>query len=152
MKLIAAVLALSLAPVAAHAQQAAARLPNTLDGQAPAAGQTPATPAPAPAPAARASAASEGLLKAFIASVQADAIDYSTMTEGLATEVRAQAVVVGSLVKGYGAVKAVRWLEAQQGGDVYRVSFEKQETDWFIGVDESGKVAGLLFRPTPEAE
>lgn len=144
--------ALVLAPAAAQAQVAAGSVPNTFDR--PAQGQTTAPRAtPRPAPAAPAAAPinpkSEETLRAIIASAQAGALDYSTMTEDLAGKVREQEAQVLPLIRGFGALQAVDFVGSEDGADLFAVVFANAATQWIIGFNDDGKVAALLFRPAP---
>lgn len=148
MKTLLLALALTGAATAALAQEgaAAATLPNAFDGPAQAAPATaPQVPAPGETP------ATEPLLRDFIADVQADTIDYDSMTPQLAEAVRGQASAVTSLIKGLGAVQSVSYVGPSDGLDQYRVVFANGSTDWVIGQSD-GKITGLLFRPTPTGE
>lgn len=143
--LAAAVLA-SVAPPAG-AQQAAARLPNSFGA--------PPTPTTAPESAPQTQAAvrplnprSEAVLRQFIASVQASAPDYSLLSDDLAARLREQDPRVGPILRGFGALKSVTLIGPNNGADVYRVAFDKAETDWVIGFNPTGKVGALLFRPS----
>jgi hypothetical protein len=149
--LIAAVLL--LVPAAASAQVAAGSVPNTFDPPAGGAAAAPARAAPpraAATPAQPANAASEETLRTIIAGAQAGAIDYSLMTDDLASKVREQEATVMPLIQGFGAVQAVDFIGPQDGADLFVVAFAKAETQWVIGFNEAGKVAALLFRPAPE--
>lgn len=140
--------ALLAAPLAApaSAQVAAATVPNTFDRPA----QSAPAPVPVPsAPAAPANAQSEDTLRAIIASAQAGAMDYSLMTDDLASRIREQEATVTPLIQGFGAVQAVDFVGSQGEADLFAVTFANAATQWMIGFDASGKVAALLFRPAP---
>ena len=140
--------ALLAAPVAAPAaaQVAAATVPNTFDRPA----QSAPAPVPVPsAPAAPANAQSEDTLRAIIASAQAGSMDYSLMTDDLASKVREQEATITPLIQGFGAVQAVDFAGSQNGADLFAVTFANAATQWVIGFDANGKVAALLFRPAP---
>ena len=145
--LAAALLAAALAaPAAAQAQVAAGSVPNTFDRPA----QSAPAPVPAPsAPAAPATPQSEDTLRAIIASAQAGAMDYSLMTDDLASRIREQEATVTPLIQGFGAVQAVDFVGSQGEADLFAVTFANAATQWMIGFDASGKVAALLFRPAP---
>lgn len=142
-----------LTPGAALAQVAAGAMPNSFDRPAQAAPQ----PAPAPAaPAAAlsqtpANAESEDILRGLIAGLQAGTPDYSVMSDDLADKVREQAPAIKTLLESLGAVQAVDFAGSQNGADLYVVNFANAQTDWIIGVNEVGKVAALLFRPSEAA-
>lgn len=147
--------ALTLPSVAA-AQVAAGTMPNTFDRPATAA---PASrPAPQPAQAAApaaapamsptpANAASEETLRTIIASLQAGTPDYSLLTDDLATQMRTQAETIVPIMQGFGAIQALDFVGSRSGADLFVVNFAQAETEWIVGIDESGKVAALLFRP-----
>lgn len=140
--------ALMLVPAAASAQVAAGALPNTFDGPAPAAAAAPSQPAPSqPAIARPANARSGDVLREIIAGAQAGTLDYALMTDDLAARVREQESAITPLIQGLGAVLAVDFMTAQNGADLFAVTFANAATEWVIGFDDSGKVAALLFRP-----
>jgi hypothetical protein len=144
--LIAAALLL-IAP-AAHAQVAAATVPNTFDDPAARAQAATAVPAPAaPMASEPASPASEDLLRTLIASAQAGAMDYALMTDDLAAKVREQESTVTPLIGSFGALVAVDFIGSRDRNDLFSVTFANQATEWVIGVNDDGKVAALLFRP-----
>lgn len=161
MKRFLAVAALGLAlPSAAFAQVAAGSVPNPFDrpAGAPVPSARPATPAPAaPAPAEAtlsptpANAASEETLRTVIASLQAGTPDYSLMTTDLATQMRTREATILPLIKGFGAIQSFDFAGSRNEADVFVVNFASAETEWFIGMDDDGKVAALLFRPAQEA-
>lgn len=139
-------LALMLVPASALAQSgpAAATLPNGFD-----------QPAAAPAQAepdivqAMADERAEDALRDFIAGAAAGEIDTSNMTEDLITAIKAQSDQVSALIESYGTVEAVTFAGKQNGADLFSVLFAEADTQWVIGFNEAGKVAVLLFRPTP---
>lgn len=138
-----------LTPGAALAQVAAGAMPNSFDRPAQAAPQP--APASAPAPALSqtpANAESEDILRGIIAGLQAGTTDYSVMSDDLAEKVREQAPAIKTLMDSLGAVQAVDFAGSQNGADLYVVNFANAQTDWIIGINEAGKVAALLFRPS----
>lgn len=147
--------ALLLVPAAAQAQVAAATMPNSFDRPAARTQQpVPAPPAPAPAAAPApvmsttpANARSEDVLREIIAGGQAGALPYALMTDDLAGKVRAQEATVLPLLRGFGPIQALDFVGAQDGADLFAVTFATAATQWIIGFDEGGKVAALLFRP-----
>lgn len=163
MKRFIAVAALGLAlPSAAFAQVAAASVPNPFDrpAGAPAPAARPATPAPAapaPAPAEAtlsptpANSDSEETLRTVIASLQAGTPDYSVMTTDLATQMRAREATILPLIQGFGTIQSFDFAGSRNEADVFVVNFASAQTEWFIGMDDDGKVAALLFRPAQEA-
>ena len=141
--------ALLLAPVPAFAQAAAAgAVPNAFDQPAQSA-PAQARPAPATATAAQAPdiARSEEALRAVIAAVQGTGFDYSAFTTNLGTQIRQQEAQVTPLIKGFGAVKSVEYVKQEGEGQMFKVTFDNQVTEWLIGFDADDKIAALLFRP-----
>lgn len=139
--LIAAVLA--VLPAAAQAQVAAGTVPDPFARQGQAAEAEPAPPA-AREPL---RALAEPTLRSIIASAQAGAMDYSAMTEDLASKVREQEGQVTPLIQSFGALQSVEFVGSQNGADLFAVTFAEAATQWVIGFNEDGKVAALLFRP-----
>ncbi|HZV83646.1 MAG TPA: hypothetical protein VFF48_01555 [Brevundimonas sp.] len=160
MKLLVTAAALLLAP-AAQAQVAAATVPNSFDRPASAAPAPVRTAAPAAPPAAQAAPAapvapvsstpanarSEEILREIIGGGQSGALPYALMTEDLANRVKAQEATVLPLLRGFGAVQALDFTGSQSGADMFAVVFANASTEWIIGIDGTGKVAALLFRP-----
>ena len=139
------------APTVALAQVAAATVPNTFDQPA-ARTQQPVPAIPAAAPAAPMSTTpanpkSEEVLRDIIAGGQAGTLPYALMTDDLAGKVRAQEASILPLLQGFGAIQALDFVGAQDGADLFAVTFATAATQWIIGFDEGGKVAALLFRP-----
>lgn len=154
MKRFLTVAALALAlPSAAMAQVAAGSMPNTFDR--PALAPTPAPQAAAPAAPATAeplsptpaNAGSEDTLRTIIASLQAGTPDYSLLTDDLATQLRTQAATILPVIRGFGAIQSFDFSGSRNEADIFVINFANAETEWFIGMDEAGKVAALLFRP-----
>ncbi|OGN41891.1 MAG: hypothetical protein A2623_05990 [Caulobacterales bacterium RIFCSPHIGHO2_01_FULL_70_19] len=143
MKLLLIAAAFAVLPAAAQAQVAAGAVPDPFarEGQA--------AEAEAAAPAAREplNAAAEPTLRTIIASAQAGAMDYSVMTEDLASKVREQEAQVTPLIQGFGDLQSVEFVGSQNGADLFAVTFAEAATQWIIGFNEAGKVAALLFRP-----
>jgi hypothetical protein len=127
---------------AAQAQVAAGSVPNTFERPA----QAAPTPAPVPPVTMPINARSEEVLRTFIAGAQAGTIDYALMTEDLAAKVREQEAQLTPIIRGFGPVQAVDFVGAQNGADLFVVTFSNQATQWVIGF-EGDKVAALLFRP-----
>ena len=143
-----------LTPGAALAQVAAGAMPNSFDRPAQAAPQPAPAPAAAAAPALSptpANAGSEDILRGVIAGLQAGTTDYSIMSDDLARQVREQAPAIKTLLESLGAVQAVDFAGSENGADLYVVNFANARTDWIIGINEAGKVAALLFRPSEAA-
>ncbi|MNU41988.1 hypothetical protein D3C71_307400 [compost metagenome] len=154
--ILAAVLGASLLalPVAAQTTTApaptgaaAATLPNAFE-EAPAAAPA-RRPAPPPAPTSVAPdiARSETALRAAIASLTSDPIDYSAFSEDLATQIRGKAEEITPLIRQFGPLRTVEHRGQQDGADLFRVVFEKQATDWVIAFNDEDQIAALLFRP-----
>lgn len=140
-------LALLVAPAAAHAQVAAATMPNTFDGPArgaPAQVVQPAAPVVAATPA---NPQSEATVRKIIADAQAGTIDYSIMTDTLADRIRPQAAQVTPIIQSLGAIQTFEFAGSQEGADMFLVRFANAATQWIIGFDDAGKVDALLFRP-----
>lgn len=91
--------------------------------------------------------AEETALRGAIAAMQAGAPNYDDMVPELAQAMRAQEPVVTPMIRGFGALQAIEHQGAVQGAQHYRVTFEHGATEWFIALDEAGKIAGLFFRP-----
>lgn len=147
----AALTAAILLPSAASAQVAAGTVPNTFDRPASAAPATPTQASPqtatgpmSPTPA---NEASEASLRTIIASLQAGTPDYSLLTEGLATQMRAQASTIVPLIQGFGTIQSFDFVGSRDGADMFVVNFANAETQWIVGMEDSGKIAALLFRP-----
>lgn len=132
-----------LLPAAAQAQVAAAAMPNSFDAPATAARAAPVLAAPATPANPRA----EDVLREIIAGAQAGTIDYSLMSDDLAARVREQETAIQPLIAGFGPVQAVDFVGAQNGADLFAVTFANAATQWVIGFNEADKVAALLFRP-----
>lgn len=150
--------ALILAPAPALAQAAAASVPNAFDRPAQTQSQpqaAPTRPAPAGPPATSAAtpaaapdiARAEEALRGVIADVQGGGFDYSDFTPNLAAQIRQQAEQVGSLIKGFGAVKTVEYKRQEGEVQLFKVTFDNQATEWMIGFDAEDKISALLFRP-----
>ena len=116
-------------------------MPNTFERPA-----SQAAPAPVPPVTAPANARSEETLRTIIAGAQAGALDYSLLTDDLASKVREQEAQLTPMIQGFGAVQAVDFVGAQNGADLFVVTFANAATQWVIGFD-GDKVAALLFRP-----
>ena len=98
-----------------------------------------------------ANAASEETLRTIIASLQAGTPDYSLLTDDLATQMRAQAPTILPLMQGFGPIQSFDFVGSRNEADIFVVNFSNAQTEWFIGMDEGGKVAALLFRPAESA-
>lgn len=91
--------------------------------------------------------AEETMLRATIAAMQAGAPNYDAMVPELADAVRAGEASITPMIQGFGALQAVEHQGEIQGAQHFRVTFENAATDWFIALDDTGKIAGLVFRP-----
>ena len=145
MKLFVLAAVIGLAPLAftgtAQAQVAAGSVPNTFERPA-------AAPAPAAVPVVTtpANPNAEETLRTIIAGAQAGAIDYSLMTDDLASKVRDKEAELLPVIRGFGSVQAVDFVGSQYGADMFVVTFASAATQWVIGFQDD-KVAALLFRP-----
>ena len=130
---------------------AAATLPNTFDAPAEAAPARPAAPAADTTPSTPASiAAAEAALKKTIAAAQSGTMNYADMSPSLAEQVRAQSATVTPLIQGFGALKTVEHVGRENGAELFMVEFEKQATQWIVGLDQGGKIVALLFKPAED--
>lgn len=146
--LVAAALGASLLALPVAAQTAAATLPNAFGQPAQASAQAPAAaPTPPAATEAPDIARSEAALRAVIASLQADEIDYSVFSVSLAEQIRGRAAEFAPRVQQLGAIQAVEYRGQQEGAELFRVVFDKQATDWVIAFDAEDQIAALLYRP-----
>ena len=139
----AAVMGASLLALPAAAQTAAATLPNSF-------GEPDAVQAPPPAPASGEApdiARTQGALRAVIASLQSDEIDYSVFSPSLAEQIRSRAAEFAPRVRQLGAVQVMEYRGQQDGAELFRVVFEKQATDWVISFDNEDQINALLYRP-----
>ncbi|MFZ4165632.1 hypothetical protein [Brevundimonas sp. NPDC058933] len=145
--LVAAALGASLLALPAAAQTAAATLPNAFGQPAPAPAQGPAAPVAAEAPDI---ARSEAALRAVIASLQSNEIDYSVFSASLAEQIRSRAAEFAPRVQQLGAIQTVDYRGQQEGAELFRVVFAKQATDWVIAFDAEDQIAALLYRPAQD--
>ena len=145
--ILAAALGASLLALPVAAQTAAATLPNAFGQPTQASAQAPAAPAAPAAAEAPDIARSEAALRAVIASLQSDEIDYSVFSVSLAEQIRGRAAEFAPRVQQLGAVQAVEYRGQQDGAELFRVVFEKQATDWVIAFDAEDQIAALLYRP-----
>jgi len=138
----AVVMGASLLALPAAAQTAAATLPNSF--VEPDAMQAPPAPASGEAPDI---ARTQGALRAVIASLQSDEIDYSVFSPSLAEQIRSRAAEFAPRVRQLGAVQVMEYRGQQDGAELFRVVFEKQATDWVIAFDNEDRINALLYRP-----
>ena len=143
-----AALGSALLALPAAAQTAAATLPDAFSRPAAASSATTAPPAAAEAEAeAPDIARSEQALRAVIASLQSDAIDYSVFSTDLAEQIHGRAAEFAPRIRQLGPVKAMEYRGQRDGAELFRVVFEKQATDWVIAFDAEDQIAALLYRP-----
>lgn len=128
----------------------AGTLPNTFDGPVAA----PVAPVMPVIPAAQVSDAemAEAALRSIIAQMQSGALDLDLFTPDLGPRLQGQMATFGPLVQSFGALRSIAAEPAAEGGPgQYRVTFDKAETQWLVGLEDGGLVAALLFRPAPAA-
>jgi hypothetical protein len=145
MKAVLAVAALTLLPATAFAQAAAATLPNSFDDAAPAR-------VAAPTPQAPDVIRAETALRALIASIQANEVDYAVFSDDLAPRIRQQQSRIAPVIQGFGALQTVAYIGDESGAALFAVGFANARTQWLIGFDPDDRIAALLFRPAPAAE
>ncbi len=141
--LAAAMTGASLLALPVAAQTAAATLPNSFNE--PDAGRA-SSPAPALDEAPDV-ARVEGALRAAIASLQSDEIDYSVFSPSLAEQIRGRAAEFAPRVQHLGPVQVIEYRGRQDDAELFRVVFEKQATDWVIAFDSQHQINALLYRP-----
>ena len=164
--IVAVVLALTAAPVAAQtapasppppAAAAAATLPNAFDNPSPPVGDrvrtaSPDMTAPMPAPAAEVGPdvkRAEDALRAVVAGIQGDTLNYAMFSANLAVRIRGQAATIGPLIKGFGGLTDVIYVGQEQGAELFALDFANARTQWIIGFNADDEIALLLFRPAP---
>ena len=140
---------------------AAATLPNTFDN--PAAAAAAVRPQTAPAASAVPPAATaaeigpdvkraEDALRAVVAGVQGDSLNYAMFSDDLAARIRGQGATIGPLIKGFGALQDVIYVGQEQGAELFALDFANARTQWIIGFNAEDQIALLLFRPAPTVE
>jgi len=93
---------------------------------------------------------SEAEVRREIDDLQRKHPDYDRLTPMLAEEARQQTQHTEELIAGLGALQSLNFKGVGPGGfDIYQAQFEHGSLDWRILIDTSGKVAGLLIRPSP---
>lgn len=148
------------APAAAPAPTgaAAATLPNTFDNPpaaTPVRTQAPAAPLPPRAEAAELGPdvkRADDALRAVVAGIQGDTLDYAMFSDNLATRIRGQAATIGPLIKGFGELQEVIYVGQEQGAELFALDFANARTQWIIGFNAEDQIALLLFRPAPAVE
>lgn len=139
------------------AGMAAATLPNAFDNPAGAAqgAVRPAAPDPTAPPEAEAAQIgpdvkrAEEALRAVVAGVQGDTLNYAMFSEDLGTRIRGQAATLTPLIKGFGALNEVVYVGQEQGAELFALDFANARTQWIIGFNAEDEIALLLFRPAP---
>ena len=96
---------------------------------------------------AEAASAEEAMLRTTIAALQAGAPNYDAMVPELAEAVRTGEASITPMIQAFGALLTLEHQGEVQGAQHYRATFDNAATDWFIALDDEGKIAGLLFRP-----
>ena len=91
--------------------------------------------------------AEETMLRTTIAALQAGTPNYDDMGPELAEAVRAGEASITPMIRGFGALQTLEHQGEVQGAQHYRAVFENAATDWFIALNDDGKIAGLVFRP-----
>ena len=91
--------------------------------------------------------AEETMLRTTIAAMQAGTPNYDDMAAELADAVRAGEASITPMIQAFGALQTLEHQGEVQGAQHYRATFENAATDWFIALNDDGKIAGLVFRP-----
>ncbi len=130
------------------AEVAAATLPGAFRAPG-AASAAPAAVAPTAQPPVIADPRTEPALRAVIAAVKAGPLDHSLFTENVAAQMPEQEPPLRALLDGKGELVTIVHRGQRNGADIYQALFENGDTQWVIGVDDTGKVAVFLFRETP---
>ncbi|MFN3817226.1 hypothetical protein [Brevundimonas sp.] len=91
--------------------------------------------------------AEEAMLRTTIAALQAGTPNYDDMVPALADAVRDQEAAMAPMLAGLGGMQGMEHQGVVQGAQHYRVTFENGPTNWFIALDEAGKIASLFFQP-----
>ncbi|MBN8528728.1 MAG: hypothetical protein J0M36_05795 [Caulobacterales bacterium] len=136
---------------------AAATLPNAFDRPSPPIGDhvrtaPPDVTAAMPAPAAEVGPdvkRAEDALRAVVAGVQGDTLNYAMFSEDLGNRIRGQAATIGPLIKGFGGLTDVVYVGQEQGAELFALDFANARTQWIIGFNAEDEIALLLFRPAP---
>ncbi len=90
--------------------------------------------------------ASEAALRRHVAELQAGEPDYSKMASGLAEVVRDQLPDLKGTMQSLGPLKSITFTGVDEdGGDLYKLTFEHGEIGWHILVDLRGKTESLGF-------
>jgi beta-lactamase regulating signal transducer with metallopeptidase domain len=93
---------------------------------------------------------SEAALRTTIAAQASGNPDYNDMTAKLAQAVQRQAPRIGPILAQLGTLQSVHFQGVTpKGWDLYDVRFANGDTQWRITLDETGKIAGLLFQAAP---
>lgn len=91
---------------------------------------------------------SEAALRRIIDELRLGQPKYDLMSPALADLTRQQLPQLQGLITQFGAVQSVTFKGVGPGGaDIYEIKFEHGSSEWRIGLDADGKVAGVGFRP-----
>ena len=92
---------------------------------------------------------SEAALRKHIAAIAAGAPDYGNMTAALQEAVRNQLPAMKESFKEYGALQSLEFKGVSAAGaDKYLATYQNgKQAEWFIALEASGKISGLLVRP-----
>lgn len=129
----------SLAP----SSGAAATLPNSFD-----AATSPPPPVATSAPPSEAAVA-EAALREVIEQLRTGALDAKMYTPGLATRLQGQLATLSPMLNGYGDLLSIEAQGTRDDAGQFLVTFDEAVTQWVIGLDDTGLIAALLFRPAP---
>ena len=91
-------------------------------------------------------AAHEQVLRKTIGDLKASKPDYGSMVPQLAEIVRVNLDPIAAKLIELGALRSLTYAGTQQQALKFRATFANGETTWFIVIDPSGKIAGLVFR------
>ncbi|MDE2110216.1 MAG: DUF3471 domain-containing protein [Alphaproteobacteria bacterium] len=93
----------------------------------------------------------EAFIRHHIEAMEKGKPDYSGMTPALAAAARDQNAQASQLIRKLGAFQSIKFVKVSpQGVDVYDVTFEHGQTEWYISpLGPDGKVGRLFFRPIP---
>lgn len=135
----AAILLVSAVALPASAQVAAGTLRDPFAQPAPRAAAPTAPAAPREG--------AEDALRSVIEGAQGDGIDMALFTPTMAAKVADENLA--EPIKDWGVVRAVDFVGSERGADLFAVSFDKAETQWIVGLDDTGKIGLLMFREAP---
>jgi DNA-binding transcriptional MerR regulator len=93
---------------------------------------------------------SEEILRRLIASLQSGDVDSTWFIDSVAARVQLSLPVIVEELSAKGAVTEIAFRGVGPvGGDVYDVRFEKENTEWRIGLAPDGRIRFLFWRPMP---